>query len=50
MYVTPRPQLSGTRGQDGLFVRAGSNLYDGEGLLLGSKSPFRNIPVLGWLL
>ena len=50
MYVTPRPQLSGTRGKDGLFVRVGSNLYDGEGLLLGSKSPFRNIPVLGWLL
>ena len=50
MYLTRRPQLSGTRGQDGLFVRTGSNLYDGEGLLLGSQSPFRNIPVLGWLL
>ena len=50
MYVTPRPQLSGTRGHDGLFVRVGSNFYDGEGLLLGPRSPFRNIPIVGWLL
>ena len=50
MSIAPRPQLAGTRGRDGLYVRVGSSLYDGHGLLLGSKSPFRNIPILGWLL
>ena len=49
MSIAPRPQLAGTRGRDGLYVRVGSSLYDGHGLLLGSKSPFRNIPILGWI-
>ena len=45
----PRPKLAGVRG-DGLYLRHGSDIYHGEGLLLGKNSPFRNIPVLGWLL
>ena len=27
MSITPRPQLAGTQGKDGLFVRVGSSLY-----------------------
>ena len=50
ILITPRPQLPGTLGQDGLFVRVGPTLYDGHGLLLGSNSPFRKIPILGWIL
>ena len=35
---------------DGLFLKQGHNVYDGEGLLFGRNSPFKNIPILGWLL
>ena len=35
---------------DGLFVKQGSQIYDGRGLLLGKNSPFKNIPILGLLL
>ena len=46
---TPRPRLGGIHGS-GLYLRVGSSIYDGEGLLLGSKSPFKKIPILGWIL
>ena len=45
----PRPKLPGVHG-NGLYLRRGSDIYHGEGLLLGKNSPFRNISVLGWLL
>ena len=45
----PRPKLAGVHG-NGLYLRRGGDIYHGEGLLLGKSSPFRNIPVLGWLL
>ena len=45
----PRPKLAGVNG-NGLYLRHGGDIYHGEGLLLGKSSPFRNIPVLGWLL
>ena len=35
---------------DGLFLKQGHNVHDGEGLLLGQNSPFKNIPILGWFL
>jgi hypothetical protein len=35
---------------DGLFLKRGSQIYDGRGLLLGKNSPFKNIPILGLLL
>ena len=48
--LRPRPQLTGVPG-NGLYLRhGGSVIYDGEGLLLGERSPFRNIPLLGWIL
>ena len=49
LKFTPRPKLAGIQG-DGLYIRVGSRVYHGQGLILGSKSPFRNIPILGWLL
>ena len=44
VLLSPRPQVK--RG-DGLFLRRGRR---GEGLILGPNSPFKKIPVLGWLL
>ena len=35
---------------DGLFLKRGEDISDGAGLLMGKNSPFKNIPVLGWLL
>ena len=35
---------------DGLYLKQGGKLYDGNGLLLGSNSPFANIPILGAIL
>ena len=49
LTVTPRPRLASISG-DGLYVRVGPNIYDGRGLILGPQSPFKNIPILGWLL
>ena len=35
---------------DGLYVTNDDQMYKGSGLILGKNSPFRNIPILGWLL
>ena len=35
---------------DGLYLKQGGKLYDGTGLLLGTNSPFANIPNLGAIL
>ena len=48
LHLIPK-KLNGVRG-DGLFLKHGSNIYDGRGLLLGKNSPFKNIPILGLLL
>ena len=47
--LRPRPKLAGVHA-DGLYLRHGSNIFHGEGLILGKNSPFRNIPILGWIL
>ena len=47
--VTPHKNLPGVHG-DGLYLKRGSSIYNGEGLLLGSTSPFKNIPILNLLL
>ena len=56
LYLSPHPHLNGTyennkyADQDGLLVRdKDGKIYDGNGLLLGAKSPFKNIPILGWI-
>ena len=47
LYLAPHPRF--VEG-DGLFLKHGEDISDGAGLLMGKNSPFKNIPVLGWLL
>ena len=50
LYLSPHPHLDGIDGE-GIFLRTNNGtVYDGKGLLLGEASPFKNIPILGWLL
>ena len=49
LQLMPKKKLHGVCG-DGLFVKRGSQIYDGRGLLLGKNRPFKNIPLLGLLL
>ena len=49
IYLRPRPILAGVYG-NGLYIRRGSSIYDGEGLLLGLSSQFKKIPILGSIL
>ena len=49
IHLSPRPMIAGIRG-NGLYLRRGVSIYDGRGLLLGSSSPFKNIPILKWIL
>ena len=46
LYPTSGKGLKG----DGLYLKSQGKWVNGEGLLLGSNSPLKNIPVLGWLL
>ena len=46
-YLAPHPRfIEG----DGLFLKHGNDISDGAGLLMGKNGPFKNIPVLAWLL
>jgi len=47
LYLSPHPPL---QQGDGFFLKHGENIYDGEGLLLGANSPFKDIPILGLIL
>ena len=47
LYVAPHPRF--VEG-DGPFLKHGNDISHGAGLLMGKNSPFRTIPVLGWLL
>ena len=35
---------------DGLYLKHNGQVYQGKGILLGPKSPFKNIPILGLIL
>ena len=48
LYLSPHRRLRGVG--NGLFVKHGPAYYNGEGILFGSNSPFRNIPILQWFL
>ncbi len=49
MNISPRPELTGVHG-DGLYLRRrGEGLTRGEGLIFGSASPFKNIPLLNYI-
>ena len=49
LYLTPHKRLSGVHG-DGLYLKRGSPIQGGSGLILGPISPFKNIPILKLLL
>ena len=49
LYLTPHKRLSGVQG-NGLYLKRGSTIQGGSGLILGSTSPFKNIPILNLLL
>ena len=48
-YLKPLKRLSGVHG-DGLYLKRGSTIQDGSGLILGPNSSFKNIPILKLLL
>ena len=35
---------------DGLYMKDDGKIYKGSGLILGKDSPFKNVPILGWIL
>ena len=49
LYLTPYRRLPGVHG-DGFYLKRGSTIQDGSGLILGPNSPFKNIPILNLLL
>ena len=50
MHISPRPKLTGVHADGLYFRRPGSGVFCGNGLILGRNSPFKNIPILGWIL
>ena len=50
LHLALRPMLAGVSGNDSLYIRVGSRVYDGKGVLLGPRCTFRNIPILKWIL
>ena len=49
LYLRAHPSSHGSLG-DGLYLKRGDSIRNGEGLILGKSSPFKNIPILGWIL
>ena len=47
LYLAPHPRFGEG---DGLFPKLGNDISDGAGLPMGKNIPFKNIPVLVWLL
>ena len=47
LYFTPHRSLVDG---DGLYLKRGSTIQEGSGLILGPNSPFKNIPILNFLL
>ena len=47
LYLAPHPRFVES---DRLFLKHGEDISGGAGLLMGKNNPFKNIPVLGWLL
>ena len=51
LYLRSQPSGNGMMRGDGLYLKRGDSMQTiGEGLILGKNSPFKNIPVLGWIL
>lgn len=49
LYLNPPSSGKGFPSGNGLYLKQG-NQYSGSGIILGENSPFKNIPVLGWIL
>ena len=50
LYLRSNPSGNGTMG-DGLYLNRGGSMQTvGDGLILGKNSPFKSIPILGWIL
>ena len=49
LYLRSHTAGDGALG-DGLYLKRGNSIHNGEGLILGQNSPFKNIPILGWIL
>ena len=49
LYLTPHRGLSGLHG-NGLYLKRGSTIQEGSGLIFGPNSPFKSIPILNLLL
>ena len=49
LYLRSHTSGDGALG-DGLYLKRGSSIHNGESLILGQNSPFKNIPILGWIL
>ena len=49
LYLRPHTSGDGALG-DGLYLRHGNAIHNGEGLILGQNNPFKNIHILGWIL
>ena len=50
LYLSPASGSGLKKYGDGLYLSQDSGVVEGAGILLGNASPFKNIPVLGWLL
>ena len=50
LYLSPQFHPEEKDYDDGLYMTHDDKMYKGSGLILGKDSPFRNIPILGWLL
>ena len=51
LYLTPHSSKFQNAGVgDGLYLKRGDAVHNGEGLILGKNSPFKNVPILGWIL
>ena len=51
LYLTPHSSKFQNGGVgDGLYLKRGDAVHNGEGLILGKNSPFKNVPILGWIL
>ena len=49
LYLSPLFQPE-EEDYDGLYLKHDNEVYKGAGLILGKDSPFKNIPILGWIL
>ena len=36
--------------EDGLYLKRDNIIEHGEGIVFAENSPFKNIPILGWIL